>query len=406
MNTISRIVTLALALSPLTALAYQKAENMEEAKSKAGVEGIVIATYADGWDKHSRKTMERMLEAEAVKKALGKAVVMQLGVPNVSSKEENEKNQARFGKIDLSFPNSYPAFLFYDKEGYRVADLCISFDERKKPKAVAKRITEILEASARQQDLLARSESASGVEKARLLGQASAIPGLKKPNNVAKRIQQADPDDKAGMYKIATLNLHATAIESASTKDWKATLKEMKDMMKNPLLTTEHQQQLCCICIGLLHRHGGVSHKAELEEMIDKLQKLDPDSLLGKSATDARRLWVKNLTLAEGWNPDVIPADQTPVEVMGDIPIKAAGTYTVTFSYKRGNHAAFFSAVELYDGKKKVAEDRHDGSAGHNSRNNVYTLNVPATVKKPRLMVTFNMEKNRNSFGSITVSAK
>ena len=91
---------------------------------------------------------------------------------------------------------------------------------------------------------------------------------------------------------------------------------------------------------------------------------------------------------------------------MGEIPMKSAGTYTVTFKYTSGNHAAKITALELYDGKKKIAEDRHTGSTGHQSSNNVYTLNVPASVRNPRLYVTFDMGNNRTSYGTITVEKK
>lgn len=406
MKNISTIAMLSLAALTIPAGAYQKAENIEEAQSKAGKEGIVLVTYAEGWDKYSKKTAMDMLESPAVKKALGNAVVLKWGVPNVSTKEQNEANAKRFGKIDLSFPDRYPAFIFYNKEGYRLADLCISFDERKKHKLMARRIKETISAMEKQADLLARADQASGLEQARLLGEASVVPGLRKPKDVAKRIQQADPDGQTGMHQLVTLNLYATAIESAGTKDWEATLAEIKSIMKNPNLSVDQQQQACCICIGLLRRHGGLARKEELKAMIDKLESLNPDSLLGQSAKDARRLWVRDLTLAEGWSPDVIPSDTTPVEIMGEIPMKSAGTYTVTFKYTSGTHAARIAALELYDGKKKVAEDRHTGSTGHQSSNNVYTLNVPASVRNPRLYVTFDMASNRNSYGTITVEKK
>ena len=140
--------------------------------------------------------------------------------------------------------------------------------------------------------------------------------------------------------------------------------------------------------------------------MIARLREIDPDSILGQSAIDAERMWIRDLNLVEGWSPQVIPADTTPVEVAGPLPIKGAGTYEVTFTYRKGSHAAYIEAVELYDGKTKVAEDRHNGSAGIRHSNNVYTLKVASALKKPRLMVTFNMKQNRDSYGSITVSAK
>lgn len=405
MNKIFSLVV--LSLFPLTAAAYQKAETMEEAKSKAGNDGIVIVTYAEGWDKYSKKTAQKMLENRAVKKALGNAVVMKLGVPNVSSPEDNQQNEKRFGKTDISFPNSYPAFIFYNKDGYRLADLCVKFEECRKPKAVARRLAGMMKSITGQAELLAKAEASSGVEKARLLGKAALIPGLRKPQDVGKRIEQADPENKAGMQKVATINIYDMGCGVPDRKeDWKVTLEEVQQLLDNPNMTVDQQQQLCCICIGLLRRHGGLARKEELKAMIDKLEKLDPDSLLGQSAADARRLWIKDLTLADGWNPDVIPDDNTPVEVVGDIPMKSAGTYTVTLSYTSGNHAGVFMAVELYDGKEKVAEDRHAGSSGHNSSNNVYTLNVPAPVKNPRLFITFNMGKDHTSYGQILIEKK
>ena len=404
MNKVLPFIT--LSLMAYTASAFQKAETMEEAKAKAGKDGIVIVTYADGWDKYSKKTALNMLKNESVKKALGNAVVLQLGVPNVSSKEDHEANSERFGKIDLSFPDSYPAFLFYDKTGYRLADLCVKFEECKKPKAFARRVKKVMESIDKQVGLLSKADAASGLEQARLLGQASLIPGLRKPQDVGRRIQNADPDDKTGMRRIATMNLYDVAVGVADTKDWEASLADMKQLLKNPNLTKDQQQQACCICIGLLRRHGGLARKAELKKMIDQLEEIDPDTLLGQSAKDARRLWIKELTLAEGWSPDVIPSDTTPVEVAGDIPMKSAGTYSVTFTYTSGNHAAKITAVELYDGKNKVAEDRHVGTTGHKSSNNTYTLNVPSALKNPRLLVTFDMGNDRMSNGVITVEKK
>lgn len=286
-------LVLCLLLAPLHASAYTKANTVAEAKARVSDDGYVIVTYAEGWDKHSKKTARQLMEHAAIKKALGRVVLLTLGVPNISTSKDHEENKARFENLDLSFPNSYPAFIFYNKEGYRVADVCISYDERNRPKAVAKRISEVMQAAGKQRDLLARAESASGVEKARLLGEASAIPGLRKPNNVARRIQEADPSDSSGMHKFVTLNLPHTAIASASTEDWQATMAEMQALMQHPMLTTEHKQQLCCIMIGLLRRHGGPQHLPQLRTMINQLRELDPDSILGKSADDAARLWLK-----------------------------------------------------------------------------------------------------------------
>ena len=284
---------LCLLLTPLSASAYTKANSVGDAKNRVTDDGYVICTYAEGWDKYSKSTAKLMMENSAVKKALGRVVLFTLGVPNISTKKDHETNKARFENFDLSFPNGYPAFIFYNKEGHRLADVCITYHERKDPKAVARRISKVMEAAAQQRELLEKAEKASGVEKARLLGQAAAVPGINKPRDVAKRIQEADPGDSSGMHKFVTLNLPHTAIATAETKDWQATMAEMKALMDHPMLTTEHKQQLCCIMIGLLRRHAGDQGQPQMKALIDQLRSLDPDSILGKSADDAARMWLK-----------------------------------------------------------------------------------------------------------------
>ena len=407
MKKIKKVFALALALLPLTALGYSTAENFEQAKSLVKDDGLVLVfVYADGWDKHSKKTVDLMMQAEEVTEVLGNDVVMTLPLPNLGGKEHEEKLKARFGKVRVPTPDSIPGVNVYTKEGRVLASLSIPFKERKKPAALAKRIDALKKAHATQGKLVAQAEQASGPEKARLLGEAAAVQGISRPDNVQKRIQQADPEDKSGMGKVFSLNLPHYAIGTAGTKDWQKSLAEVRELQKNPHFNKEQQQQLCCIAIGLLRRHGGMEHKKELKDTISRLRKIDPDSILGQSAIDAERMWVRELNSIESWSPEVIPTCKEPAEVLGPLPIKEPGTYEVAFNYQRGRDAARFSAVELYDGKTKVAEDCHQGSTGHKSSNNVYTLKVKKAVKKPRLYVTFDMEVNRDSYGKITITKK
>lgn len=407
MNKSIKALALALVMLPSLAVAYPKADTFEQAKTKIKDDGLVVVfVHADGWDKHSKKTVDRMMKDADVSKALKDDVVMTLALPNTWSEKFDARLKERFGKLRVPTPDSIPGINVYTKEGRVLASLSIPFKERKKPAVLAKRIAELKKAHARQSKLMAQAEQASGPEKARLLGEAAFVNGVSRPDNVQKMIQQADPDNKSGMVQVISLNLPHYAIGTADTKDWQKSLADVKDLMKNPLFNKEQQQQLCCIAIGLLRRHGGMQHKEEMKKMIARLREIDPDSILGQSAIDAERMWVRELNLVEGWSPQVIPADTTPVEVAGPLPIKGAGTYEVGFTYRKGPHAAYIEAVELYDGATKVAEDRHKGSAGIKHSNNVYTLKVASALKKPRLMVTFNMKQNRDSYGSITVSAK
>lgn len=406
MKVTNSLIALTLALTPLTATAYQKADNIEQGKTMVTDDGYAIVMYARDWDKYSKKTAELMLADAGVSKALGQAVVMTMDVPNVTPKEEHEANKERFGNLDLSFPNVYPAIILYSKDGRRLADICIPFAERKNPAAVAAKVQVAMTAARKQAKLLTQAESAQGVEKARLIGQAAAVPGVTRPANLAKTLKQLDPNDESGMYEVATLNLFDRAIQTADTKNWEADLAQMKALMENPLLTTEQKQQACCIAIGLLRRHGGLARKAELKQMLAKLRQLDPNSLWGKSATDAERMWVSSLNLIEGWSPSVLPEGNTPVELEGKHPIKSAGTYEVNFTYTGGTEALRIAGVRICDGNTTVAEDMHPGSTGYKSSNNTYSVTVPAELKSPRVYFIFDMGAKRDSRGKITITKK
>lgn len=412
---------------------WQKADNIEQAKTLVNEDGYAIFVFADGWDKFSKKAVDRMLASRRVGRALGDTVVMTAGIPDVSSQQDHESLKTRFGNMDVPVPDSYPAIHLYNKDGAIRTTVTIMNDECDNPKAVAEKITVARDAMRKQLDLMKQAEAAikkqeelkkalkdspiekqeelkqalkdSTIECGKLLGAASAVPGVRKPANVNKLLKEADPEDISGMMKIATLDLHGTAEASASTKDWKAMLEEMKALLENPLLTTEQKQQVCCISIGLLRRNGGRQHQEEIKSMIKKLNELDPNSVLGKSAIDANRLWISNLNLIEGWKPGNLPEDEVPTEVQG-AKINEAGSYNVTFNFTNGTHALYIEAVELYDGKNKVAEDRHFGSTGHKNNNNVYTLNVQAPVSEPHLFVTVKMGNDRNSYGKIIIEKK
>lgn len=56
--------------------------------------------------------------------------------------------------------------------------------------------------------------------------------------------------------------------------------------------------------------------------------------------------------------------------------ITRAGTYEVSILWQSGRHALQIEAVELFEGSKFVAEDRHAGYTGRRTQNNVYTLRV------------------------------
>lgn len=400
-------------LAPLStaAVAKQKAgmqtaENYTAAQANVPEDGYVLALYADGWDKFSKKLMETMLKDADIKKALSKSVVISYGVPNLFSDEIKKEREAKLGKLKWTGAHTYPAFVLYDKNGRHYATILIPYSDRKDAEAVAGRINAARASLAKQNELLKKAEGEEGLAKAMSLGKSAIFDNINRPDNIVKMIKAVDPQDKSGYVRRLEFNMHAYSIETAGTKDWQATLKEVEEKIADKAYSDAQRQGLYAAAIGLLHRHGDIKDQPKLIRYLKEMEKLDPKSTQGVSAKHAKLLWVSNLSLTDGWSPAVLPKDQTPVEITGSLPIKAAGTYEVTFQYKRGPHQLVIKGVELYDGANKIAEDIHNGSTGIKNNKNVYTLKVDSKVKSPRLKAIFDMPKDRDSYGVISISKK
>lgn len=401
--------------APAAKAELNMAENYEAAQANVPEDGYVLALYAEDWDKFSKKTVKSFYKNKAFRQEMANSVIIEYAAPNFFSAPTKEnpdlrdcrkEREAKLGKLKWTGAHTYPAFVLYDKNGRHYATVLVPHADRKNPEKIAKQIAAARKALAEQNDLLAQAEKESGIAKAKLLGKAASFSNINRPDNIVKRIKEVDPEDKSGYVRSLDFNGHAYAEGTSKTKDWKATLAEVEAKIADKSYTDAQRQGLYATAIGLLHRHGTVADQKKLVKYLRAMEKLDPDSILGISAERAEMLWVVDLSYADGWSPAVLPTDTTPTEVKGPLPIKEAGTYTVTFSYTRGAHQLVVLGVELYDGNKKVAEDIHRGSTGVRQDKNVYTLEVSSAVKNPVLKVSLDMTKSRDSYGTIRIEKK
>lgn len=386
--------------------AMTRVDSYEAAQKAVPEGGYALVLYADGWDKYSKKLAQKMLKDSAMKKALSDCAVMEYAVPNFSNDETNKKRDNKLGKLKWVAPASYPAFVLYDKNGRHYASVPVLYSDRKDAEVIADRITKAREALEKQNALLEKAKGEEGLAKAQTLGKAALFENISRPDNIINMIKAVDEKDKSGHLRRLSFNMHAYAEGTAKTKDWKATLKEVEEKIEDKSYSVSQRQGLYATAVGLLHRHGSAADQKKMVRYLREMKKLDPESPLGRSADHAEDLWVSSLSLADGWSPAVLPKDHEPAEIEGPLPIKAAGTYEVTFTYNRGSHQLIVKGVQLYDGSRKVAEDMHIGNAGIAHRNNVYTLEVSERVKTPCLKVITDMTQNRDSYGSISIKKK
>lgn len=374
----------------------------EEAQTKVTDAGYILFAYADGWDTYSKQVSNKLMKHKAVKKAAGDAIILHYPIKQALNEEEQKARTEQWKGINVPSADCYPALLFFDSKGKHYSTISGTFMRKAQPKKVAKMITERLEGKRKQNELMAQAEKATGVEKARLIGQACLIENINRPDRHEKMMKDADPKDECGLIRRVTFNPWAF-VESKLKEAPEAVLNELDTMLADPNYTDEQKQIFCTCAVGTLHRSDLPNKAARMQEYAKKIKEYGADTVLGQSADIAVREWVVTLNYSEGWQPAALPADETPTELEGELPIDKPGTYTVAFHYKKGPHALHVKAVELYDGDTKVAEDRHDGFMGIKVNKNTYDLKVDKEVKNPRILITFNMGKERDSYGRISI---
>ncbi len=389
-------------LSALPGGAAQRVKDYEAAQALVTDDGYIIFAYADGWDKFSKKLCEELLADEAILKAAGSAALLPVGIPEQPNDIRQQELKKLCGKLNLPGVHSYPALIFYDKQHRHYATLSGEDVSRTEADELARLITARMQACKERLRLLEESDKAQGPQKAALLMKAYRINGLTGADKkTLQNIRKLDGKDTTGIIRSLNFNPYGFATE-LDKKGVKKGIELVNNMLKDDAYTDRQKQQICAAAIGMLRRKAGSAGAKAMRQFTLQMNGFEPNSAEGKTAPYILEHWIKYMTYEEGWTPQTLPADKTPIELGGEIPIRSAGQYSVRFNYKKGNQALVVLAVELYDGDKKVAEDKHKCSAGNRNSGNVYILNVPSAVAKPRLLITFDMP-NRDSYGTIGI---
>lgn len=383
-------------------------KNYDEAQSLLTDDGYVLVLYPEDWNKKGKEAGLKYIKSETILKAAGNAVIIPVPRHQVSDDAVKEFRSKLLGKLPLPNVHSYPAFVLVDKKGRHYATIDGLFLRKGEEKKAAAELQKCLTSKREQDKLLAEAElTKDPLLKARKLGRAAEQPGINRPNNIQQMIKNVDPEDKSGYLRRLAYHpsAHAEGLVNNKEKTMEQKLAELEGMLEDSAYTAEQKQGIAATYIGMLRRTGDPAQMKRIPLIAEKMRSYAPDTVQAKSAPIVVRQWVRQLSLSDGWSPNALPRDNKPTPLEGPIPIKEPGTYEVTFTYTGGSQALLISAVELYDGSKKVAEDRHPGSTGHKHSNNVYVLKVSSRVTLPRLVVTFN-QKMFDSHGNITVTKK
>ncbi len=296
----SLLALLLLAALCQPASAALRAKTFDEARQKAGSDGIVVFCYGPDWNKRSVRMLQGFWQSPETEKAAGDAVM--LAVPFYQDGKAKGAEEARSIRGGLPAPpfQVCPAVMMLDREGRVYATLTgTDYLGDEKGELGAKNIKAKLEALHRRQQLMKKAEGLKGIEKAKVLREVSDLP-IARPEGLMQMIEEADPQDKAGglrrnrhsqiqfTYKqIEADELGFTDPEAVIDlgKVKQACLEVIEDEAYRP----EDRQAAYNVYIGQSRRDGiggGI-----LRNLIRRGMKIDEETWYGRLSPTLGKLW-------------------------------------------------------------------------------------------------------------------
>lgn len=286
-------------LAPLPLEAAQQYDTQEKAAEKATDDGYILFVYGKGWDRYSEDLCKKVIAAPEISEAAGNAALILTPFYQYATPEDKEAQRAVWGALAEPAAHSmetYPSLLMYDKEGFLYGRVQGPVLLRGTMAEIAAVVKAKLEAKHKQEEIMKRAEAASGVEAAKLIAEAWAVPGIEPPNNYRNLVKAADPNDESGMVRRLHFDGWGLAQKYCGKKSDgglelgdDATIAKMKEFLKDPAYTPEQQQTFYAIIIGVLNRGGG--NAMQIKGYANEMKRLNPESNLGVSADQVIKIW-------------------------------------------------------------------------------------------------------------------
>ena len=262
----------------------------------------------------------------------------------------NAEGRKALGTLPMEI-YGYPAWIFTDADGriLGVAENISLNDLASLPLTVKS-----LALKRKKRDIaLTKAESAEGVERARLIGQAlvetvdpliekfpfrthSMI--LKSYADLTKKMLEADPEDRSGNVFKYTFNylpiLEGTILKNNAAKAFDKNYAYLREKLAIPVLTPKQRQQLS------IFRYTTAMASDDLKgamRYLDETVAIAPKSDFAEDCRRLKRYHTEPLSLpALRWIPSDNRPRWTPFTVDVSSRIQGTGRYTLTFRHQEG----------------------------------------------------------------------
>ncbi|MEE2820064.1 MAG: hypothetical protein VX615_05565, partial [Planctomycetota bacterium] len=226
------------------------------------------------------------------------------------------------------------------------------------------------------------------------------------PEGALERLQEIDPSDASGIRRRTAFQPFYPFVAKA-TKDGQEgrgdeAISRLQAMLDEGVYTKQ-QQAWIHNAMGSCYRYWK-GHDDESQFHFEQSASLAPESIAGRAGYRLVHQLFTDPSTELGWMPRHLKTEEVIWELQTLPNELARGTWNVTFEYTRGRHGIEIVSVELFDQGKRVDVDVHDGFAGSQHRDNVYTLELSHAVENPTIIVKAKGSGGTQSYGSISLS--
>lgn len=306
--------TLAILLAVGSPLAFsaQRVDNYNDALSQAGDEGVIVYLYGPDWNRKSTNMLKTFWKGKDVEQAAGESTMVAIPLyqrPNDAQKAEQERIQGDFRIPPPKQYRSIPAIFMLDNTGRVYAWICGTdgFGEGETGALAVKQIKKYKELFAKQRELMEKSDKADGLEKARLIGQASTL-GIEPTSQALDQIKTFDPNDETGFVRRLTFDPHKFQEDHKDDETFAIEAEVMK-IVEDKAYSELQRQEAYCVLIGQLRREKATPDV--LKRHILAMQKIDEKSMYGQIVPHLLEMWC-------GEKPAALPTSSTPTTTTGN----------------------------------------------------------------------------------------
>lgn len=291
------IFVLFFALS-LSVFGAKRASDFTEALelAKSGGADIAVLFHGSEWCLPGRPLAE-LWETQKFADGFGDDVVL-VAIDAKEHPDESEQALAKRNEACPVGPRSYPAVMLFDREGRLVArrDGVV---EIKMMGALGPAIQRAIEVRSRRDALWAKADASAGDQAAKFYGEGLDLMALGLgPKNIYKpvldQLKAADPENQSGYaarYEFPGMGLVSQATKWAGEKKFEEADAEISRWLNERRLTPDQRQIAWSARFALYQRWP--ERKEKVPEVLKQLERVDPDSDMGKAAVEYLKILEK-----------------------------------------------------------------------------------------------------------------